>query len=159
MRGCLCREGENDYFNPRSPRGEQLRFHLMSSFRLHFNPRSPRGERPYHRKLYYEALYFNPRSPWGERQVYVDFAERQKEFQSTLHVGGATLEALLTCIREQISIHAPRGGSDWDMGLLEWHLFISIHAPRGGSDFASHFYFSNGTDFNPRSPWGERRLM
>ena len=33
-----------------------------------------------------------------------------------------------------ISIHAPRGGSDNRRQLLQPHQAISIHAPRGGSD-------------------------
>ena len=56
--------------------------------------------------------YFNPRSPWGER------------------LAGAVLDL----VGEDISIHAPRGGSDLDY--------------QGGVNNRCHF--------NPRSPWGER---
>ena len=35
---------------------------------------------------------------------------------------------------------------------------ISIHAPRGGSDGQGLCPFPALLDFNPRSPWGERRL-
>ena len=35
--------------------------------------------------------------------------------------------------------------------------FISIHAPRGGSDPIALPCQRSGRDFNPRSPWGERR--
>ena len=35
---------------------------------------------------------------------------------------------------------------------------ISIHAPRGGSDNHLIGYFTPCGDFNPRSPWGERRV-
>ena len=55
-------------------------------------------------------------------------------FQSTLPVGGATLPYLLKLLGIDISIHAPRGGSD-----QEWESS-----------------YSQGTYFNPRSPWGER---
>jgi len=34
---------------------------------------------------------------------------------------------------------------------------ISIHAPRGGSDMRSGEPQLLSIDFNPRSPWGERR--
>ena len=58
---------------------------------------------------------FNPRSPWGERQ-------RRKRRRY---------------LRQAISIHAPRGGSDGLVGLdLLFVSVISIHAPRGGSDAA-----------------------
>ncbi len=35
---------------------------------------------------------FNPRSPWGERQQGMDERILDKEFQSTLPVGGATTD-------------------------------------------------------------------
>ena len=58
-----------------------------------------------------------------------------------------------------ISIHAPRMGSD-DGGRV-WYRdydYISIHAPRMGSDCASGATMCSTTsDFNPRSPHGERR--
>ena len=81
---------------------------------LHFNPRSPCGERP-------EAVSsntgsianFNPRSPCGERPEVVP----------------------PEAAAEEISIHAPRVGSD---------------AQKAG---LAHF----GRDFNPRSPCGERQ--
>ena len=56
-------------------------------------------------------------------------------FQSTLPVGGATTKGKKQEKGKDISIHAPRGGSDPS----------SLGTPSGP------FYF------NPRSPWGERR--
>ena len=35
---------------------------------------------------------------------------------------------------------------------------ISIHAPRGGSDDHLSADWEGRSYFNPRSPWGERRL-
>ena len=35
---------------------------------------------------------------------------------------------------------------------------ISIHAPRGGSDRANKTSAIDNGNFNPRSPWGERRF-
>ena len=80
----------------------------------------------------------------------------------------------------EISIHAPRTGSDRRLGAVlvlvtqfqstlpargatpenrrtqhEYH--ISIHAPRTGSDYASRIISLIRADFNPRSPHGERR--
>ena len=52
-------------------------------------------------------------------------------------MGGATPGSRGTAYRCTISIHAPRGGSD---------VFYS-------NNCASHIYF------NPRSPWGERRVL
>ena len=80
--------------------------------------------------------YFNPRSPWGERLTIFSSRPVESVFQSTLPVGGATVQSYLCAALEEISIHAPRGGSD----TL--------------STFVIHRHF----DFNPRSPWGERLL-
>ena len=33
---------------------------------------------------------------------------------------------------------------------------ISIHAPRGGSDYTKSAWYAELKNFNPRSPWGER---
>ena len=105
------------------------------------------------------AAYFNPRSPWGERPA------------------GCALSG--GCV--PISIHAPRGGSDLRWPRLAAGRIISIHAPRGGSDplfgqfggqtqiFQSTLPVGGATsisltwgliksDFNPRSPWGERQV-
>ena len=78
-------------------------------------------------------------------------------FQSTLPVGGATDDDESVEDKLAISIHAPRGGSDWWRGITSIPTkrfqstlpvggatgktavairatVISIHAPRGGSD-------------------------
>ena len=58
--------------------------------RVDFNPRSPGGERPWSGRSSPRWSYFNPRSPGGER----------------LH------RHARADIQQQISIHAPRVGSD-----------------------------------------------
>ena len=78
---------------------------------------------------------FNPRSPWGERPAL----------------------AFAPDAPEEISIHAPRGGSDTSVV----HMFIPIlhfnpRSPWGerhGQRICSSITLRN---FNPRSPWGER---
>ena len=102
-------------------------------------------------------------------------------FQSTLPVGGATSSYRHTVHRRNISIHAPRGGSDVTIAPVPLSSRISIHAPRGGSDSIKiHVIHDRGisihaprggsdlrysgavrrpSDFNPRSPWGERQLV
>ena len=80
-------------------------------------------------------------------------------FQSTLPVGGATWQTLDMTIANLISIHAPRGGSDFIDHIFtstKWASAISIHAPRGGSDGELDFSHKAPPYFNPRSPWGER---
>ena len=97
-----------------APRGgSDAQSSRLSHFGTYFNPRSPWGERP-QQQCHWEwsFRYFNPRSPWGER-----------------------LQQFTDCrINCDISIHAPRGGSDV-VALISFQIVpISIHAPRGGSD-------------------------
>ena len=100
-----------------------------------FNPRSPHGERRHTANHPDSGTYFNPRSPHGERQ--------------------ATLNAKQEWFL--ISIHAPRTGSDAQKGTSTLDEFISIHAPRTGSDVTIRDTVLAPSDFNPRSPHGERR--
>ena len=79
--------------------------------------------------------HFNPRSPCGERLT------------NLWAVPGSN----------SISIHAPRVGSDSTIPPLDRYCAISIHAPRVGSDNSFQCCQQSRFDFNPRSPWGERR--
>ena len=78
---------------------------------------------------------FYPRSPRGERLEECTVAPRADGFLSTLPARGATKQHLRVALRPDISIHAPREGSD------------ATYA--AASCVASYFY--------PRSPRGERR--
>ena len=118
-------------------------------------------------------------SPCGERRKKDSSIILASQFQSTLPVRGATERG--TCLFKcgNISIHAPRAGSD----CKNWRNFhfhkisihapragsdrhrprreevrvqISIHAPRAGSDRIKKTAHSGQADFNPRSPCGER---
>ena len=80
---------------------------------------------------------FNPRSPCGERHVKVPAAPAGFE----------------------ISIHAPRVGSDVKVPAAPAGFEISIHAPRVGSDQNACRCAGIEFDFNPRSPCGERHIL
>ena len=58
----------------------------------------------------------------------------------------------------KISIHAPRAGSDYARAVLVVVAYISIHAPRAGSDYFPPRSMSQYNNFNPRPPCGERQL-
>ena len=59
--------------------------------------------------------------------------------------------------RAEISIHAPLTGSDLrDRGIKAAVLRISIHAPLTGSDLLLDQRLRLLSNFNPRSPYGER---
>lgn len=87
----------------------------------YFNPRSPWGERPGYPFMYCVTFYFNPRSPHGERQQVEDPAMRTRD----------------------ISIHAPRRGSDstvkaYSNDRIKWS---TLREP--------HFLFSKNACFSP----------
>ena len=78
-------------------------------------------------------------------------------FQSTLPVGGATCVHMSS--RQNRFHFNPR--SPWGERLLTERdlletIEISIHAPRGGSDLCFRNAPGVPGHFNPRSPWGER---
>ena len=102
------------------------------------------------------AAYFNPRSPHGERRFSIDAVRGRAKFQSTLPARGATSTVQYLCYPKSISIHAPRTGSDLTRALQSCKAFISIHAPRTGSDAPVSVISGEHSNFNPRSPHGER---
>ena len=79
-------------------------------------------------------------------------------FQSTLPVGGATNAMIDKYVDLIISIHAPRGGSDFCFcsDLTDVTIFQST-LPVGGATWDGDSKAWLDTNFNPRSPWGERR--
>ena len=123
-------------FNPRSPCGERQeavpREYQALVISIHaprvgsdvsvrkeefygnnFNPRSPCGERPSSsRKKGLNCLFQSTLPVWGATAQSLYGAAEDEEFQSTLPVWGAT--RCRDCIHRlgDISIHAPRVGSD-----------------------------------------------
>ena len=102
------------YFNPRSPCGERRRWVCMTrpsgtgfqSTLPVWGATRPGDEAPG------GSRYFNPRSPCGERPGEPFQLLDWELFQSTLPVWGATLPCPEPHALGQISIHAPRVGSD-----------------------------------------------
>ena len=126
------------YFNPRSPHGERLPPSFAWNPNNLFQSTLPaRGATLLHNASQRGNLHFNPRSPHGERPSRRTSTRKQFLFQSTLPARGATKEATAVYINEEISIHAPRTGSDAKLSLLATFL----------------------PDFNPRSPHGERHRI
>ena len=145
-----------------------------------FNPRSPCGERRPPRISAKPLSTFQSTLPvWGAT-CFSCLIHAGNVFQSTLPVWGATIRFMFTVLKVWISIHAPRVGSDLSMvkylslsvlfqsTLPVWgatrqsyndelRKYISIHAPRVGSDWTALWTPTAGSNFNPRSPCGERR--
>ena len=104
------------------------------------------------------SAYFKSTLPaWGATK-WTPVLSPAYTFQSTLPVGGTTLRFVFTDVFSNISIHAPRMGSDWCIYLKIPLIAISIHAPRMGSDKMVCLPAALSQDFNPRSPHGERLL-
>ena len=78
-------------------------------------------------------------------------------FQPTLPARGATDWIVTVQPLAVISTHAPRTGSDNFESVLFVQIYISTHAPRTGSDKTVCVDAWAVTDFNPRSPHGERQ--
>ena len=145
----------------------------------YFNPRSPCGERPQLPELRPASSLFQSTLPvWGATRCITVHCSNFR-FQSTLPVWGATEAPDVMPYYPEISIHAPRVGSDYQrakqrprrkdfnprspcgerrctMVTAQDDEFISIHAPRVGSDFLLEVKSCGPRDFNPRSPCGER---
>ena len=126
---------------------------------------------------------FYPRSPRGERLYAILIQSFITPFLSTLPAWGATIVCFANQITTNISIHAPRVGSDHAQGnystavgeflstLPAWgatNLFgrtvtaenyFYPRSPRGERPFPSFFYMLIYIDFYPRSPRGERRAV
>ena len=175
--------GNNQHFNPRSPRGERQEIYLQPVKSMNISIHAPRGGS--------DVLVPEPFVPYQTFQSTLPAGGATVPcfsvfpvlflFQSTLPAGGATCDEFQVWYHKVISIHAPRGGSDSrlksceeasdcisihaprggsDMMTIHQNdkdARISIHAPRGGSDQPLHLWICGiFLNFNPRSPRGER---
>ena len=170
--------GEVD-FNPRSPHGERPGPHSTNKNAISFQSTLPaRGATVVVKVPICRAAIsiHAPRTGSDEHDLSVPCLRRQ--FQSTLPARGATNHNSRSSYACHISIHAPRTGSDpRDATHLHQHHIsihaprtgsdspdesrernrpISIHAPRTGSDGTRRSSCGSRSNFNPRSPHGER---
>ena len=170
------------YFNPRSPCGErpswQLPFEPSYPFQstlslrratsgsgsnwsrvAYFNPRSPCGERhPTHQERGC-GRYFNPRSPCGERPGPMVRLNSTITFQSTLSLRRATGSPFapfkfLNAFQSTLSLRR----ATVNLILRLQATDISIHALLAESDIHGRLVADPETNFNPRSPCGERQV-
>ncbi len=131
-----CRAGGLPYFNPRSPHGERHVRVAGNEQVIAISIHAPRtGSDADAGAQTGKTGDFNPRSPHGERPELLSAGITIVVFQSTLPARGATRVGIKPGRCGQISIHAPRTGSD----------------PGERGETAADAYF------NPRSPHGERR--
>jgi len=159
--------------------GSDLIAFISSSVYRGFNPRPPSGERlfimPFHFPISrfqstppewgattmlrvgpHLRKCFNPRPPSGERPPSSLNLNNPRGFQSTPPEWGATILLHTTGAYFDVSIHAPRVGSDFFFCHKNMIELVSIHAPRVGSDGYINAIASSTERFNPRPPSGER---
>ena len=176
------RKHSRPYFNPRSPWGERPGSHSATGGEDNFNPRSPWGERRHTRAAKVFGPLFQSTLPvggatstpalmrsfrsisihaprGGSDRLFTDIRKHGFVFQSTLPVGGATSDVRCFLRIYRISIHAPRGGSDRAVKIgiaCSWAFQSTL--PVGGATKIACTAGRGRTNFNPRSPWGERQL-
>ena len=86
----------------------------LSSAGWNFNPRSPWGGSDRDSRISHRtSMTFQSTLPVGGATQKVKTAKIDGLFQSTLPVGERRVRAGSVPNRREISIHAPRGGSDW----------------------------------------------
>ena len=144
-------------FNPRSPRGERHTLIAGITGRRSFNPRSPRGERRPSLRAVRDMLWFQSTLPARGATAPSAAHHSPRMFQSTLPARGATSAKSRSAHICEVSIHAPREGSDIAaFDNINEQMSFNPRSPRGerqGAQGPPPHYFS----FNPRSPRGERR--
>ena len=193
------------YFNPRSPHGERRNADPLHPGDVEFQSTLPARGATRHGFQLPRTLAFQSTLPArGATNAFSNYWDSTRKFQSTLPARGATSTASDTAHASthfnprsphgerrgaevcpapaaDISIHAPRTGSDQSRQPPPEPPAISIHAPRTGSDTKTgarpegghHISIHaprTGSDtrwilpstptpryFNPRSPHGERR--
>ena len=125
---------------------------------IDFNPRSPYGERPIPSSPRSVRSYFNPRSPHGERR-YVH-GQPWRRHAISIHAprrGSDSGQLCTSGIHQKFQSTLPAGGATNQMQEAGRGDTISIHAPRMGSDLPHLAFPMRISNFNPRSPQGERQ--
>ena len=123
------------HFNPRSPHGERLHWDRPKTSGKGISIHAPRtGSDKTSGKGERLGKNFNPRSPHGERLVKNDSMGRDHNFNPRSPHGERHPARIIWHMALDISIHAPRTGSDFGKPMKGSEERISIHAPRTGSD-------------------------
>ena len=124
----------------------------------HFNPRSPHGERLAQGYQINPTTIFQSTLPARGATLSKLIVGPAPEFQSTLPARGATTAKLKMLDSELFQSTLPARGATDVVVVPRLFLNISIHAPRTGSDLCTIPIKSEICYFNPRSPHGERPI-
>ena len=137
----LLGEDENDYFNPRSPRGLRLtastKDRLVELISIHAAQEGCDNNR---QRLPFHRCHFNPRSPRGLRQRNFFVIKRKKRFKSTQPEWAATMRfTALAPTGSRFQSTQPKRAATNPSSDTAKSQAISIHAAQEGCD--SHFSF------------------
>ena len=144
-------------FNPRSPWGERPGYNPDDYTVIRISIHAPRGGSDAEGLNGIDQLPgFQSTLPVGGATHWQSFRPAKFQFQSTLPVGGATRRQDRSDQFRPFQSTLPVGGATCEIDADYFARQISIHAPRGGSDPHGNRCGGILKDFNPRSPWGER---
>ena len=154
-----ARGEEFAYFNPRHPYGWRHRRRIAPSSLLHFNPRHPYGwrrgaEAPAFR---HGEISIHATHTGGDPPP-LSCTFRRPRFQSTPPIRVATLPIIYELDSKEISIHATHTGGDVMFDAVDLINWISIHATHTGGDALRPSHRPPSQYFNPRHPYGWRRI-
>ena len=169
-------------FNPRSPYGERRRqitncrskrgfqstlpirgatykIQLVAGSALRFQSTLPIRGATASGSLSQLTTFISIHAPHtGSDEEAAQFRDDQAISIHAPHTGSDKPQKCNHSVPTAISIHAPHTGSDYSQGSRLLKSVISIHAPHTGSDLTvSLSQRDTRTDFNPRSPYGERQ--
>ena len=172
-----------NHFNPRAPYGARQHQFFLSARPLIFQSTRPIRGATRQKSIYCPLnIHFNPRAPYGARLTPQFHAPLDYGFQSTRPIRGATRKSVSTSKAEiDFNPRAPYGARHSDRDMGNCRSYISIHAPHTGRDacfdssssslptFQSTRPIRGATTatpsrrrsrpyFNPRAPYGARRL-
>ena len=126
------------HFNPRAPYGARLEYVPLGRYYIPISIHAPHTGRDWNFESYNPPIsHFNPRAPYGARR----FGDIVKRREIT------------------ISIHAPHTGRDplsAMLSILTTLIFQSTRPIRGATRFCC--LVPPSLHFNPRAPYGARRL-
>ena len=166
-------------FNPRSPYGERPVINVDFNGNRLFQSTLPlRGATPaepvetvpptisihapltgsdrYKNKDCWGGMIFQSTLPLRGATKLIRIKILPSQFQSTLPLRGATRQLAQKSPPTKFQSTLPLRGATGIIRDMAQEEIISIHAPLTGSDFRGQTSFTNGKDFNPRSPYGER---
>ncbi len=131
----------------------------LESANSDFNPRSPCGERRSTRRIWRMLTPISIHALLAESDaMFASMLEAEMLFQSTLSLRRATKICPCRWCTDEISIHALLAESDTWHGILFCYASnFNPRSPCGERPALAMYWASKSGYFNPRSPCGERR--